>query len=86
MTDMLKSVVSQGIGSPAGISGVQAGGKTGTTSSEFDIWFDGFTPSYAGSAVDRKRREHAAHFHVRTGCSSVGKDYEPDSESEEGTL
>lgn len=49
MTDMLKSVVSQGIGSPAGISGVQAGGKTGTTSSEFDIWFDGFTPSYAAA-------------------------------------
>lgn len=49
MTDMLKSVVSQGIGSPAGISGVQAGGKTGTTTSEFDIWFDGFTPSYAAA-------------------------------------
>lgn len=49
MTDMLKSVVSQGIGSPARISGVQAGGKTGTTSSEFDIWFDGFTPSYAAA-------------------------------------
>lgn len=49
MTDMLKSVISQGIGSPAGISGVQAGGKTGTTSSEFDIWFDGFTPSYAAA-------------------------------------
>lgn len=49
MTDMLKSVVSQGIGSLAGISGVQAGGKTGTTSSEFDIWFDGFTPSYAAA-------------------------------------
>lgn len=49
MTDMLKSVVSQGIGSPAGISGVQAGGKTGTTSSEYDIWFDGFTPSYAAA-------------------------------------
>ncbi len=49
MTDMLKSVVSQGIGSPASISGVQSGGKTGTTSSEYDIWFDGFTPSYAAS-------------------------------------
>lgn len=49
MTDMLKSVISQGIGSPAGISGVQAGGKTGTTSSEYDIWFDGFTPSYAAA-------------------------------------
>ena len=49
MTDMLKSVVSKGIGSPASISGVQSGGKTGTTSSEYDIWFDGFTPSYAAA-------------------------------------
>ena len=49
MTDMLKSVVTSGLGSPASISGVQAGGKTGTTDDEFDIWFDGFTPSYSAS-------------------------------------
>ena len=46
---MLKSVVTSGLGSPASISGVQAGGKTGTTDDEFDIWFDGFTPSYSAS-------------------------------------
>lgn len=49
MTDMLKSVVTGGIGSPAAISGVQVGGKTGTTDDEFDIWFDGFTPAYSAS-------------------------------------
>ena len=49
MTDILKSVVSKGIGYPAAISGVQAGGKTGTTSDQFDIWFDGFTPKYAAA-------------------------------------
>lgn len=49
MTDMLKSVVSAGLGSPAATSGVQSGGKTGTTSEEYDIWFDGFTPTYAAS-------------------------------------
>ena len=49
MTDMLKSVVTSGLGSPAAISGVQVGGKTGTTDDEFDIWFDGFTPSYSAS-------------------------------------
>lgn len=49
MTDMLKSVVSQGIGYPAAISGVQVGGKTGTTDHQVDIWFDGFTPSYSAS-------------------------------------
>ncbi len=49
MTDLLKSVVSAGIASPASISGVQIGGKTGTTDDECDIWFDGFTPSYSAS-------------------------------------
>lgn len=49
MTDMLKSVVSSGIGTPASISGVQSGGKTGTTDDECDIWFDGFTPTYSAS-------------------------------------
>lgn len=49
MTDVLKSVVSAGIGSPASISGVQSGGKTGTTNDQYDIWFDGFTPVYAAS-------------------------------------
>ena len=49
MTDMLKSVVSQGIGGNASVSGVQSGGKTGTTSSQYDIWFDGFTPTYAAA-------------------------------------
>ena len=49
MADMLKSVVTSGLGSPAAISGVQVGGKTGTTDEEYDIWFDGFTPSYSAS-------------------------------------
>ncbi len=49
MTDLLKSVVTQGIGYGASISGVQSGGKTGTTDEQKDIWFDGFTPSYSAS-------------------------------------
>ena len=49
MTDMLRTVVSNGIAGAASISGVQAGGKTGTTNSNYDIWFDGFTPNYAAS-------------------------------------
>lgn len=49
MTDLLKSVISNGIGYSARLSGVSAGGKTGTTSDSYDVWFDGFTPKYAGS-------------------------------------
>ena len=49
MTDLLKSVVSNGLGRPAAISGVQAGGKTGTTNDVFDVWFDGFTPEYSAA-------------------------------------
>ena len=49
MTDVLKSVVSQGIAGGASLSGVQSGGKTGTTNDQYDIWFDGFTPKYAAA-------------------------------------
>ena len=49
MTDVLKSVVSRGIAGNASISGVEVGGKTGTTNDTYDIWFDGFTPDYAAA-------------------------------------
>lgn len=49
MTDVLKSVVSDGIAFNAKISGEEVGGKTGTTDDTWDIWFDGFTPKYAAA-------------------------------------
>ena len=49
MTDVLQSVITDGIAGAAAIDTVKAGGKTGTTSDQYDIWFDGFTPSYAAS-------------------------------------
>ncbi|MBQ6623247.1 MAG: transglycosylase domain-containing protein, partial [Mogibacterium sp.] len=49
MTDILKTVVSDGIGNNAKISGVEVGGKTGTTNDNYDIWFDGFTPTYSAA-------------------------------------
>lgn len=49
MTDVLKSVVTDGIANSAAIKGIEVGGKTGTTNDQYDIWFDGFTPKYAAS-------------------------------------
>ncbi len=46
MTDVLQSVVRA---NNYGISEVSHGGKTGTTNDKYDIWFDGFTPTYAAS-------------------------------------
>lgn len=49
MTDVLQTVVSDGIAGDAAISGERVGGKTGTTDETWDIWFDGFTPKYAAA-------------------------------------
>lgn len=47
MADVLRSVVkSNGYMT---VHDVVPGGKTGTTNDQYDIWFDGFTPSYAAS-------------------------------------
>jgi penicillin-binding protein 1A len=49
MVDMMKGVVNAGTGSAARINGVQVAGKTGTTSDEYDLWFDGYVPKYTAS-------------------------------------
>lgn len=49
MRNVLQTVVSEGIGSYARVSGANVGGKTGTTSDSYDIWFDGFTAKYSAS-------------------------------------
>lgn len=49
MTDVLQTVVSDGIAFDAAIYGEKVGGKTGTTDDTWDIWFDGFTPKYAAA-------------------------------------
>lgn len=47
MTDVLRSVVTNGLGRSASISSQPAAGKTGTTSNMYDIWFSGFTPQFS---------------------------------------
>ena len=47
MQEVLKSVVNYN--KYMSVSGVEPGGKTGTTNDQYDIWFDGFTPTYAAS-------------------------------------
>ena len=49
MTDVLQTVVSDGIATDAKIDGEKVGGKTGTTDDTWDIWFDGFTANYAAA-------------------------------------
>ena len=44
MIDMLKEVVKRGTGRNAQISGIEIAGKTGTTNSNVDAWFCGFSP------------------------------------------
>jgi len=47
MTDILRDVAANGAG--AYVSGMPCGGKTGTTSYEYDRWFCGFTPYYVAA-------------------------------------
>ena len=49
MTDILRTVVSQGIAGNASIGSQPVGGKTGTTDNNYDIWFSGFTPQYTAA-------------------------------------
>lgn len=44
MVDMLKNVVEKGTGRAARVAGIEIAGKTGTTNSNVDAWFCGFTP------------------------------------------
>ncbi|UOQ85848.1 transglycosylase domain-containing protein [Gracilibacillus salinarum] len=49
VTDMLKSVVQEGTGTAANISGLDMAGKTGTTNDDTNSWFVGYTTNYTVS-------------------------------------
>ena len=48
MTYMLESAIIRGTATAAQIKGIATAGKTGTTNSDKDRWFIGFTPYYVG--------------------------------------
>lgn len=49
MKDILRTVVTRGLGTRAQIPGQVVAGKTGTTQYTADLWFSGFTDYYAAS-------------------------------------
>ena len=49
MLDCMQAVTSHGTASGTTIRGVQTAGKTGTTTSNTDIWFCGVTPQYSAA-------------------------------------
>jgi len=46
LTSAMKDVVTKGTGAKVNFGNMQIAGKTGTTSSNVDVWFAGFTPYY----------------------------------------
>lgn len=77
MTDVLKSVVSRGIAGNARVSGVDVGGKTGTTDDRYDIWFDGFTPELSAAlwigTDENVRMDSASDVAARTWSKIMGQ-------------
>ncbi len=49
MTDMMEGVLTRGTGKGYSLSGMPSAGKTGTTNSNYDGWFVGYTPYYTTS-------------------------------------
>ncbi|MBR6555198.1 MAG: PBP1A family penicillin-binding protein [Clostridia bacterium] len=49
MIQLLTGVVQNGTGTKAALTGIEVGGKTGTTSADNDRWFTGVTPYYTAA-------------------------------------
>ncbi|MBY8888473.1 transglycosylase domain-containing protein [Streptomyces sp. PTM05] len=51
ISTMLKGVVEDGTGQPAGLTNRPSAGKTGTTDDSKQVWFVGYTPQLSGATV-----------------------------------
>ena len=51
INDILKGLMTHGFGTGLQLSGRESAGKTGTTNSNYTVWFDGYTPALATAAV-----------------------------------
>ncbi|MDX6330286.1 MAG: hypothetical protein QOI83_2669 [Streptomycetaceae bacterium] len=51
ITTILKGVVQDGTGKPAGLTDRDSAGKTGTTDASKQVWFVGYTPELSGATV-----------------------------------
>lgn len=71
MVWMLRYAVENGTGTPARITGVPVAGKTGTTSSNRDRWFSGFTPRYTATVWCGFDEPEEIHLKVNRNPSAV---------------
>lgn len=72
LTDMMKSVITEGTGKTASLGDMPVAGKTGTTNDNNDAWFVGYTPYYVGATYigdDYKRDPNTKKSIPRRGVS-----------------
>jgi len=79
LTQALTDVVKYGTGKQVDFGTMPVAGKTGTTSSTYDVWFSGFTPYYACSiwgGYDVNTSMHDASYHKKLWNKIMGRVHE----------
>lgn len=79
LTQALTDVVQSGTGKQVDFGTMPVAGKTGTTSSTYDVWFSGFTPYYACSiwgGYDVNTSMHDASYHKKLWNKIMGRVHE----------
>ncbi len=71
LTSAMEDVVTQGTGGAVRFAGMSIAGKTGTTTSNKDVWFAGYTPYY--TATTWAGYDNNVTLNSRTGETNVAK-------------